>query len=200
MSRGVFRGGCVLRKTLSSLSADGWGCVSALLVVCLAWGIAALMPMNTPFYLHHQCPCHYSEPQPPPPPQETLQDQQVGLAQVPMKSLLFFLGPSAHKTFCAPSKSGVSISPEEFLQSSPTGLQSQMLWGLLLLMPDPQTGESDLGLITLTPVGEPLWYNYFPVCGSLIWRVWNLIVSWMHPSYRLVVVSSLPLDVEYLFS
>ena len=26
----------------------------------------------------------------------------------------------------------------------------------------------------LTPVGEPLQYNYFPVCGLPSWRVWNL--------------------------
>ena len=32
-------------------------------------------------------------------------------------------------------------------------------------MPDPQGEEPD-GLRTLTPVGEPLQYNYFPVCGS----------------------------------
>ena len=31
--KGVFRGDCGLRKTLSCLSADRWGCVSALLVV-----------------------------------------------------------------------------------------------------------------------------------------------------------------------
>ena len=33
MSRGVFRGSCGLRKTLGSLSADGWGCVLTVLVV-----------------------------------------------------------------------------------------------------------------------------------------------------------------------
>ena len=43
--------------------------------------------------------------------------------------------------------------------------QSQMFWRLLLPMPRPQAGEPDLGLKTLTPMGEPLWYNYFPVCG-----------------------------------
>ena len=33
MSRGMSGGGCGLRKSLGSLSADGWGCVPALLVV-----------------------------------------------------------------------------------------------------------------------------------------------------------------------
>ena len=40
--------------------------------------------------------------------------------------------------------------------SRPTGLQSQMLWGLLLPMPGPQAGEPNVELRTLTPVGEPL--------------------------------------------
>ena len=30
-------------------------------------------------------------------------------------------------------------------------------------------------------------------------QVWNLILSWLHPSYHFSVVSSLSLDVEYLF-
>ena len=37
ISRGVFRGGCELSTTLGRLSADGWGCVSILLVV---WPVA----------------------------------------------------------------------------------------------------------------------------------------------------------------
>ena len=66
---------------------------------------------------------------------------------------------------CMPSKSGVSVSlnPVEFLWSSPTDFQSQRLWGLLFPMPEPQTGGPYTGLWTLTPMGEPLWYNYYPV-------------------------------------
>ena len=101
---------------------------------------------------------------------------------------------------CVPSKSGISVfpSPVEFLQSRPVGLQSWMLLGLLLLTPDPQAGEPYVGLRVLSPVGEPLWYNYFPVCGSSTQLVWDLIVLQMHPSYCLVV-ASLSLDVGYLF-
>ena len=33
MLRDVSRGGCGLRKSLGSLSADGWGCIPILLVV-----------------------------------------------------------------------------------------------------------------------------------------------------------------------
>ena len=51
----------------------------------------------------------------------------------------FALGFCAWKTLCAPSKSGISVSPrpENLLQSSPASLQSQMPWRLFLLMPDP---------------------------------------------------------------
>ena len=50
-------------------------------------------------------------------------------------------------------------------------------------MPDPQVGEPDMGLRTLTPVGELLQYNYSPVCGSPTWRVWDLIILQVCPSY-----------------
>ena len=43
------------------------------------------------------------------------------------------------------------------------GVQSQVLWGLLL-MSDCQAGEPDVGVRTLILVGDPLQYNYFPVC------------------------------------
>ena len=55
-----------------------------------------------------------------------------------------------------PRGPSVSLSPEELLHSSPAGLESQVLWGLHLLMPDPQAGEPDVGLQTLTHMGEPL--------------------------------------------
>ena len=136
----------------------------------------------------------------PPPPYKTLQDQQVGLDQVPMKS------PLCSVSWCAwdlgvPFKSGVSVSPcpVELLWSSPAGLQSQMLWGLFLVMSDSQAGEPHMGLRNLTPVGEILNYNYSPLCVSLSRGVWDLIISWACPSYCLILVSSLSLDVEYLF-
>ena len=43
--------------------------------------------------------------------QETLQDQQVGLAQAPMKSLLFPWA-SACETLCTPSKSTIYFFPQ----------------------------------------------------------------------------------------
>ena len=84
--------------------------------------------------------------------QEILQELQSGLTQISMEFLLF---PG---TLCVPFKSGVSVSPSpmELLYTNPTGLNCQMLWEFLLLMPGPQEQGPHMGLRTLTPVGEPL--------------------------------------------
>ena len=105
---------------------------------------------------------------PPPPPspsplQETFQDQQVVAA---LESLLL---PSEHRV-------SVSPSPEGLLQASPTALQSRLLWGLFLPVPDSWAGERGMGLRALTPMGELLQYNYSPVCGSPTWVGWDLII------------------------
>ena len=50
--------------------------------------------------------------------------------------------------------------------TSPTGLHCQMLWGLFLPVPDSHRWDFDVGLRTLTPVGESLRNSYFPVCGA----------------------------------
>ena len=56
-----------------------------------------------------------------------------------------------------PRAESVPPSPVELLHSSPAGPQSQMLCGLLLPTPEPQTGEPDTGLRILTPVREPMY-------------------------------------------
>ena len=63
---------------------------------------------------------------------------------------------SAHESLRAPFKNGVSISrsPVELMCTSPTGLQCQMLQVLFLTVPDPHIWEFDVGIRTLTPVGE----------------------------------------------
>ena len=73
--------------------------------------------------------------------------------------LCFALGPSACESLCLPFKNVVSIFPSlvVLLYTSPTGLPCQMLQGLFLPVPDPHTWEFDVGLRTLTPVGESLW-------------------------------------------
>ena len=107
-SRGIFRGGCSLQKTMQPVC--WWvGCVPTLLVFwtdasqhwslqAIGWGQASVpkcqpqgevMPMNIPCGLCQQCPCSLSELQLPPASQETLQDQQEHLSQAPKDSLLF---------------------------------------------------------------------------------------------------------------
>ena len=63
----------------------------------------------------HSCPL---------PPQETLQDQQVGMAQAPIK-LLLLACVQVYMRLCATFKNEVSFPPSlvELLQSNPTGLQ-----------------------------------------------------------------------------
>ena len=103
---------------------------------------------------------------------------QVGLVQSPPGSLLFPLGPDVHTIPCAPSKSGVSVSPSpvEVLQSIPTRLQSLIVYEFLLLLPDPQVGKPDVGLRTFTPVVGLLWYKCSPVCESPTQQLWDLIL------------------------
>ena len=137
---------------------------------CQNGDLQELMQTNIPWGLHYQCPCPTVSYSWCLPPRETHKDPQVGLAQIPMESL-FWSGSNVHEPS---SKSGVfvSSSPMELLYPSPAGLQSQMLWGFLLPVPDPQTGKPDMRLRTLIPVGEPLWYNSFVGCPHGSFKIW----------------------------
>lgn len=106
----------------------------------------------------------------PPSFQETLQDQQVGLARL-YEFTAFSLRAGCEETFCAPSKGKVSVSPGpvEFLHLCLTCLQRIMFWGPLLLMQDSldsQAEKPDVGIKTLTPVGEHMQCNCSPVSQS----------------------------------
>ena len=118
-----------------------------------------------------------------------------------MGSLLLPLCPHVHNTLCVPSNSGVSVfpSPVEVLQSNPASLQSLILLEFLLPLPDPQVGKPDVGLRTFTTVGGLQWYKCSPVCESSTQQLWDLILLWLHPSYRLIVASPLSLDVGHFF-
>ena len=155
--------------------------------------------MGTSQYGCCQCLCPYCEPQPP---LASAGDPLILAGRsgpVSYGVTVFFPLVLVHTRLCVPSNSGVSVSPSpvEVLQSNPTGLQSQILWGLLFPLLGPQAGKPDIGLRTFTSVGE-LWYNCFPVCGSPTQRVWDLILLRLCPSYHLVVASSLSLDVGCL--
>ena len=71
--------------------------------------------------------------------------------------------------FCVCPLSVKSLSPSlvGFLKLSLTGLQRQILWGLVFPVQDPWAVEADLGLRTLTLMRESLQYNYSPVFGLL---------------------------------
>lgn len=62
-----------------------------------------------------------------------------------------------------------------------------------------QTGKPNVGLRTITTVGEPLGNSCSPVCGSFTWQGWDLILSWLQFSYFLVMASPLSLDMGYHF-
>lgn len=67
--------------------------------------------------------------------------------------------PASYSCFCpGPCESEVSISPRSMRLSIVciTGLQSQMLWGLVFLVQDPWTWESDMGLDVLLLLRKPL--------------------------------------------
>lgn len=85
----------------------------------------------------------------------------------------FPLGLYAHGNLYVPSKNGFSVSPiTVVLQcSSPAGLQSQMLWGFLLLMWTPR-------------LGNLIWGLELSLCGrtSAIWLFSSLWVA--HPESK----------------
>ena len=113
----------------------------------------------------------------------------------------FALGPSACWILCVPFKSEVSISPSpvELLQLNSAVLQSQMLWGLILLVPEPWPGELNVGLRTITSVGAPLQYNS-TVCESSTQALCDLIISRACASYLSHCGSFfMSLVIEYLF-
>ena len=94
-------------------------------------------------------------------------------------------------SLCFPQSSGRPII-------NLTDAQSQILWGYPVPLSDPQVGKPDMQFRTFTIVRELLWYYCSPVWGSTTSRVWDLIWSWLCPSYHLVE-ASLSLDVRCLF-
>ena len=165
-----------------NLQAVGWG-----LILVRKWQpLGDLMPINIPQNHHSHCLCLHSEP-------HLLLasegDPQILAGRSGPGSICFFPWALGHMWSCVQtSKSGVSVSPSpvEFLWSNPTGLQSQILWVVLHLFPDPQLGEPSTELKTFTTAGELLWHNYFPVCGLLTQWIWDLILFWFHPFYHLL--------------
>ena len=138
---------------------------------------------------------------PPLPPKETLHDQVVGLAQAPMKSLLFPWFPVHLKPCVHPPRVELPFPPVlcSSYDQAPVAFKAKRSGSSTSQCQTSQVEEPDMERRILTPVGEPLWYNYFPVCelppnryGILFYG----IISWMCPSYHLVMATYLSLDVE----
>ena len=137
----------------------------------------------------------------PRPPQETLQHQQVVLVQSPVGVTAPFLWVLVHTRFClCPPKLESLLSP--ILGKSYT--QIPLAFKILFL------GDSQslcqiprLGSLTWGSESSQWWeillYYCCPVCRSPTWKVWDLILSGLCPSYHLTSASSLSLDMEHLF-
>ena len=126
-----------------SLQAIGWGLFSV-----PKWQpLGELMPVSFPWGLYHQSPCLHSQPQPthtspgdlPRPTGSSGSIVSYGVTALPW--VLVHMKTCA----CPPRVESVSPSPAQLLHSSPTGLQSQVLWQLLLLMPGPRLGSLTWG-------------------------------------------------------
>ena len=110
------------------------------------------------------------------------------------------LGLGACKILFVPYRTGVSVypCPLDDLYSNPAGHQGQIPWGFPVPLSGSQARKSDMAFQIFTIVQELLWYYCSLVCGSLTWQVWDLILSWLIPSYH-PAMASLSLDVGYLF-
>ena len=75
------------------------------------------------------------------------QTVMAGLAQSLVGHYSFPLGPGAHRIFLCvcPLRVSVSPSPLGVEELNPFVLQSQIPWGFLIPLPDPQVGKSVLG-------------------------------------------------------
>ena len=94
-------------------------------------------------------------PLPAPPPQGISWYYQVGLAQSLVSSMLFSVVlVCLRPCVCLPRVEFLPVLWISCWPSEPDSLD------LLLLLPGPQAGEPDVGLRTLTPEWELLWYNY----------------------------------------
>ena len=80
----------------------------------------------------------------------------------------FLLCILVHVMFCVYFINEVSISLIVIVlpKLSLAGFQNQMLWELIFPVQESLATEPNLELRTLIAVGDPLQYNYSPVCGG----------------------------------
>ena len=112
----------------------------------------------------------------------------------------FSLDLGVGKVLFVPSKTGVSVS------SSPVKSCSQIPLVFKVIFPgDSQSFfrslgcEARRGVENLHDSGRTCLVLLFSSLYITHWQVWDLIVSWLPPSYCLAAASSWSLDVGYLF-
>ena len=181
----------VVNSVISSLSADGWGCVLCLLVVwpeasqdwslqAIGWGQVLVRKVTTSRRAHTN---------------EVLLGTTVASVFASTVShkrpphtskyvwLRHFWGHFFLSWFLVYWRPCVYPPRVEFLLPSVIWNScDQTLWASKpetprppLPMLDPRAGDPDVGLKIFIPVGELLWWNYFLLCRLPTQHVWDLI-------------------------
>ena len=145
---------------LGLLSPEGWSHIFP------KWQPPRDLMQMIPWDFHLQCPAptvSYSTPpalpeDPPRPPGKSNPDSYRG-------SSLSWDPVDMNPYVCPPRMKSL---PQSYgaLVLTPVDLQHQLLWRILLPLLYPQAGVPDMAFRTLTLLGDPMRYSYFPVCGS----------------------------------
>ena len=155
-----------------------------------------LMPVSTPQYLYHQCPCPCSEPQlpptslgdsPSPPGRSGPGFYEVTVFSPGSRCTWDLVCALQEWSFCFPQSCGVPVIKAHW-PSKPNVLEAPPP------MPDLQAWEPDVGLRTLTLVREPLQCNYFSVPPTI--SLWLLFVF----GSRISFLVGYSLFCQWLFS
>ena len=158
------------------------------------------MPMNSLWCLHHQYPSPCSEPHLTPHIPRTLSKTCRYIWYRLLWSHFFALGPCAHGTLCAPSKSRVSVSSSsmELLHSSPTGFKPKSPVGFSFQYQTPRLGILTWNLV-FSLLGDKLCYIiiFYFVVTYLTCMGFDYIMK--SPLLPYCCDFSLSLNVEYLF-
>ena len=190
-----------LGGSLGSLFTD-WQGYDPFLDYHLAWGFSALMsgarfPQNGHLQRNTHCwifprafplmPFPHNKPQSPPvfpgdPPRTAIRSNpdSCGDSVLP-------LNPVHMKVCVHISRMGCPLPqvPWGSCTQAPLAFNVRCSGGSFSQCQIPRHGDLMWGS-ELTPVGESLWYSYFPVCGASYPGYMGLLVSHNHPSYLLM--------------
>ena len=128
---------------------DSWGRKESDTTEQLNWTEEGSQPTSNPQTCHYLCP--HSEPQALPTSAGDPVILVVEFGPVSYEVSAIFPGSWCTWDFCKPSKNEVFVCPSPL--GSPLAFKSKFSKGILLLLPEPQSGKLDMRLRTLTPVG-----------------------------------------------